>query len=158
MHEQATSQCCHFLDVCPPPLHFKCCHFLEVCPPPLRLKPTFWIHQWRRDRWLIFWWTTSRVWNGLDQSAGFIIQSSPGGFGLDWIRNLPTQRILDWTRSRNVQCVGTYPTCRYLRQFLLIVTLASVVLPSNRQLYTFSFVLTCIFYNVGRYLLCCVWI
>ena len=32
----------------------------------------------------------SRVWNGLDQSAGFIIQSSPGGFGLDWIINLPT--------------------------------------------------------------------
>ena len=48
----------------------------------------------------------SRVWNGLDQSAGFIIQSSPGGFGLDWIRNLPTQRILDWTGSKNVQCVS----------------------------------------------------
>ena len=32
----------------------------------------------------------ARVWNGLDQSAGFIIQFSPGGFGLDWIRNLPT--------------------------------------------------------------------
>ena len=39
----------------------------------------------------------TRVWNGLDQSAGFIIQSSPCGFGLDWIRNSPTQRILDWT-------------------------------------------------------------
>ena len=47
-----------------------------------------------------------RVWNGLDQSAGFIIQSSPGGFGLDWIRNSPTQRILDWTGSINVQCVS----------------------------------------------------
>ena len=46
-----------------------------------------------------------RVWNGLDQSAGFIIQSSPDGFGLDWIRNSPTQRILDWTGSRNVQCI-----------------------------------------------------
>ena len=46
----------------------------------------------------------ARVRNGLDQSAGFIIQSSPGGFGLDWIRNLPTQRILDWNGSRNVQC------------------------------------------------------
>ena len=44
----------------------------------------------------------SRVWYGLDQSAGFIIQSSPGGFGLDWIRNSPTQRILDWTGSINV--------------------------------------------------------
>ena len=47
-----------------------------------------------------------RVWNGLDQSAGFIIQSSPGGFGLDWIRNSPTRRILDWTGSRNVQSVS----------------------------------------------------
>ena len=47
-----------------------------------------------------------RVWNVLDQSAGFIIQSSPGGFDLDWIRNSPTQRILDWTGSRNVQCVS----------------------------------------------------
>ena len=49
-----------------------------------------------------------RVWNGLDQSAGFIIQSSPGGFGLDWIRNSPTQRILDWTGSRNVQYVSHF--------------------------------------------------
>ena len=48
----------------------------------------------------------SREWNGLDQSAGFIIQSSPGGFGLDWIRNSPTQRILDWTGFRNVQFVS----------------------------------------------------
>ena len=48
----------------------------------------------------------TRVWNGLDQSAGFIIQSSPDGFGLDWIRNSPTQRILDCTGSRNVQCVS----------------------------------------------------
>ena len=47
-----------------------------------------------------------RVWNGLDQSTGFIIQPSPGGFGLDWIRNSPTQRILDWTGSRNGQCVS----------------------------------------------------
>ena len=47
-----------------------------------------------------------RVWNGLDQSAGFIIQSCPGGFGLDWISNSPTQRILNWTGSRNVQCVS----------------------------------------------------
>ena len=47
-----------------------------------------------------------RVWNGLDQSAGFIIHSSPGGFGLDWIRNSPPQRILDWTGSRNVQSVS----------------------------------------------------
>ena len=48
----------------------------------------------------------SRVWNGLDQPAGFIIQSSPGGFGLDWIRTSLTQRILDWTGSINVQCVS----------------------------------------------------
>ena len=51
-------------------------------------------------------WVENRVWNGLDQSAGFIIQSSPGGCGLNWIRNSPTQRILDWTGSRNVQCVS----------------------------------------------------
>ena len=38
-----------------------------------------------------------RVWNGLDQSAGFKIQSSPNGFGLDWIIKSPVQRILDWT-------------------------------------------------------------
>ena len=48
----------------------------------------------------------SIVWNGLYQSAGFIIQSSLCGFGLDLIRNSPTQRILDWTGSRNVQCVS----------------------------------------------------
>ena len=37
-------------------------------------------------------------WNELDQFAGFIIQSNPGSFGLDWIINLPTQQILesDW--------------------------------------------------------------
>ena len=50
----------------------------------------------------------ARIWNGLDQSAGFIIQSSPGRFGLDWIRNSPTQRILDWTGSINVQCVSHF--------------------------------------------------
>ena len=50
-----------------------------------------------------------------------------------------------------------YPIFRYLRQFLLIVTLTFEVLPSNLQLYTSSFVFTCRFYKVfGRYLLCCV--
>ena len=39
----------------------------------------------------------ARVWNGLDQSAGFKIQSSPDGFGLDWIIKSPVQRIPDWT-------------------------------------------------------------
>ena len=73
----------------------------------------------------------ARVWNGLDQSAGFIIQSSPGGFGLDWIRNLPTLRILNWTGS-----INSYPIFRDLRQFLLIITLMSEVLPSNLQLPT----------------------
>ena len=43
------------------------------------------------------------VWNGLDKSAGFLIQSSPDGFGLDRIRNSPPQRILDWTGLVNVQ-------------------------------------------------------
>ena len=103
--------------------------------------------------------TRTRVWNGLDQSAGFIIQSSPGGFGLDWIRNSPTQQILDWTGSINLQCVIVYPIFRDFRQFLLIVTLTSEVLSSNLQLYTLSFGLTCRFYKIfGRYLLCCVWI
>ena len=98
----------------------------------------------------------TRVWNGLDQSAGFISQSSPGGFGLDWIRNSPTQRILDWTGSK--MC-NVYPIFRDLRQFLLIVTLTSGPLRSNLQLYTSSFVFTCRFYKVfGRYLICCVWI
>ena len=50
-----------------------------------------------------------------------------------------------------------YPIFRDLRQFLHIVTLTSEVLPPNLQLYTPSFVFTCIFYKVfGRYLLCCV--
>ena len=54
---------------------------------------------------------------------------------------------------------NVYPIFRDLRQFLLIVTLMSEVLPSNLQLYLYSFVLTCIFYKVfGRFLLCCVWI
>ena len=40
---------------------------------------------------------------------------------------------------------------------LLVVTLRSEVLPSNLQLYTSSFVLTCRFYKVfGRCLFCCV--
>ena len=47
-----------------------------------------------------------------------------------------------------------YPKFRDLKQFLLIVTLTSEVLPSNLQLYTSLFVLTCRFYKVfGRYLL-----
>ena len=50
-----------------------------------------------------------------------------------------------------------YPMFIYLRQFLLIVTLTSEVLPSNLQLYTSPTVLKCRFYKVfGRYLLCCV--
>ena len=50
-----------------------------------------------------------RVWDGLDQSAGFIIQSSPGRFGLDWIRYLSTKLILDWTGSRHVHCAMCNP-------------------------------------------------
>ena len=51
---------------------------------------------------------TEDVVNGLDQSDRFIIQSSPVGFGLDWIRHLQTQRILDRTGLdwRNVQYVS----------------------------------------------------
>ena len=43
---------------------------------------------------------------------------------------------------------NVYPIFRDLRQFLLIVTLTLEVLPSNLQLYTSSFVLTCRFYKV----------
>ena len=98
-----------------------------------------------------------RVWNGLDQSTGFLIQSSPGGSGLNWIRKLPTWRILDWTGSINVQCVSHFLD---LRQFLLIVSNPDVKSSTLKyQLYLHSFVLTCIFYKVfGGFLLCCVWI
>ena len=97
----------------------------------------------------------TRVWNGLDQSAGFIIQSSPGGFGLDWIKNSPTQRILDWIWIQ--KCAMCIPYLETSCNFSLIVTLTSEVLPSNFRLYTSPFVFTCRFYNVfGRYLLCCV--
>ena len=54
---------------------------------------------------------------------------------------------------------SVYPIFRDLRQFLLIVTLMSEVLPSNIQLHLYSFVLACRCYKVfGRFLLCCVWI
>ena len=68
----------------------------------------------------------------MDQSAGFIIQSSPGGF---WIGLDP-------------EICTAYHITRDLGQFLLIVTLTSEVLPSNIWLYTSSFVLTCMFYKV----------
>ena len=52
---------------------------------------------------------------------------------------------------------NVYPIFGDLRQFLLIVTLTSEVLPSNLQLYTSSFLFTRRFYKeFGRYLLCCV--
>ena len=43
-------------------------------------------------------------WTGLIRWIHNPVQSS--GFGLNWIRNSPTQRILDWTGSRNVKCVS----------------------------------------------------
>ena len=97
----------------------------------------------------------TRVWNGLDQSAGFIIQSSPGGFGLEWMTNSPTQRILDWAGSRNVRCASHI---RDLRQFLLIVTLTSEVLPSYLRLYLHIVVYfyMLILQGIWYYLLCCV--
>ena len=42
----------------------------------------------------------ARVWNALDQSNGLLIQSSPAGFGLVWIRKLQILWILDWTGFR----------------------------------------------------------
>ena len=83
----------------------------------------------------------TRVWNGLDQSAGFIFQSSPGGFGLDWIRldqDLIHQLSGFWTGLASEMC-HVYPIFRDMMQFLLIVTLTSEILPSNLQLYTFVF-------------------
>ena len=76
-----------------------------------------------------------RIWIGLDQKF-----TNSADSGLDWIQ----------------KCAMCIPYL-YLRQFLLIVTLTSEVLPSNLQLFTSSFVFTCRFYKVfGRYLLCCV--
>ena len=43
-------------------------------------------------------------WTGLIRWIHNPVQSS--GFELDWIRNSPTRRILDWTGSRNVKCVS----------------------------------------------------
>ena len=75
---------------------------------------------------------------------------------------------MDWTGSEIHQLSGfwigldrkiwnVYSIFRYLRQFLLIVTMKSEVLLSNLQLYTSSFVHTYRFYKVfGRFLLCCV--
>ena len=71
---------------------------------------------------------------------------------MDWINPLdpkssPVQADLDWTGSEIHQLSGfwigldpelcnVYPIFRDLRQFLLIVTLTSEVLPSNIQLWT----------------------
>ena len=76
-----------------------------------------------------------RIWTGLDQKF-----TNSADSGLDWIQ----------------KCAMCTPYLD-LRQFLLIVTLTSEVLPSNLQLFTSSFVFTCRFYKVfARYLLCCV--
>ena len=85
---------------------------------------------------------------------------------------MPYKKAIQENVSCRVSCIPwfytkrlfkTYRKCAmcipylYLRQFLLIVTLTSEVLPSNLQLFTSSFVFTCPFYKVfGRYLLCCV--
>ena len=76
-----------------------------------------------------------RIWIGLDQKF-----TNSADSALDWIQ----------------KCAMCIPYLD-LRQFLVIVTLTSEVLPSNLQLSTSSFVFTCRFYKVfGRYLLCCV--
>ena len=86
-------------------------------------------------RWIYNPVQSRRIWIGLDQK--FTNSADPG---LDWIQ----------------KCAMCIPYLD-LRQFLLIVTLTSEVLPSNLQLFTSSFVFTCRFYKVfGRYLLCCV--
>ena len=67
-----------------------------------------------------------RIWIGLDQKF-----TNSADSGLDWIE----------------KCAMCIPYLD-LRQFLLIVTLTSEVLPSNLQLSTSSFVFTCRFYKV----------
>ena len=92
--------------------------------------------QWTGSiRWIHNPVQSRRIWIGLDQK--FTNSADPG---LDWIQ----------------KCAMRIPYLD-LRQFLLIATLTSEVLPSNLQLFTSSFVFTCRFYKVfGRYLLCCV--
>ena len=92
--------------------------------------------QWTGSiRWIHNPVQSRRIWIGLDQK--FTNSADPG---LDWIQ----------------KCAMRIPYLD-LRQFLLIATLTSEVLPSNLQIFTSSFVFTCRFYKVfGRYLLCCV--
>ena len=82
-------------------------------------------------RWIYNPVQSRRIWIGLDQKF-----TNSADSGLDWIQ----------------KCAMCIPYLD-LRQFLLIVTLTSEVLPSNLQLFTSSFVFTCRFYKVfGRYL------
>ena len=63
------------------------------CAPPL-FRNNFWIGaEYQHETCML----SGRVWNGLDRFAGLEIQSSPNGFGLDWIIKSHVQRILDWT-------------------------------------------------------------
>ena len=82
-------------------------------------------------RWIYNPVQSRRIWIGLDQKF-----TNSADSGLDWIQ----------------KCAMCIPYLD-LRQFLLVVTLTSEVLPSNLQLFTSSFVFTCRFYKVfGRYL------
>ena len=75
---------------------------------------------------------------------------------MDWTGSEIHQLSGFWTGLDPEMC-NVYPIFRDVRQFLLIVTLMSEVLPSYLRLYTSSFVFTCRFYKVfSRYLLCCV--
>ena len=97
---------------------------------------------------------THGVWNGLDRSAGYIIQSSPGRFGLNSIRNLPTDSGLDWIGK----CAMCIPYLESWGSFSLSWPWCLQFYP---QIFSYipSFVLKCGFYKVfGRFLLCCVWI
>ena len=85
-------------------------------------------------RWIYNPVQSRRIWIGLDQKF-----TNSADSWLDWID----------------KC-SVCPIFRDLRQFLRIVTLTTEVLPSNLQLYTSSFVLTCRVYKVfGRYILFC---
>ena len=77
-------------------------------------------------------WTScavaTRVWNGLDQSAGF--KSSPVQADFDWTGSVIHQLSELWIGLDPEMCY-VYPLFRDLRQFLLIVTFTSGVLPSS---------------------------
>ena len=92
----------------------------------------------------------SMKWTGSIRWIHNPVQSRWILIGLDQKFTNSADSGLDWIQK----CAMCIPYLD-LRQFLLIITLTSEVLPSNLQLFTWSFLFTCRFYKVfGRYLLC----